>query len=40
LTANKTYSDDKAMDKFTLIQQGAVITKGELFKYFEKMVGK
>lgn len=40
LTANKSYSNDKALDKFKLIQQGAVITKGELFRYFEKMVGK
>lgn len=38
LTANKSYSDDKPLDKFKLIQQGAVITKGELFRYFEKMV--
>ena len=37
LTANKSYSDDKPMDKFKLIQQGAVITKGDLFKYFEKL---
>jgi hypothetical protein len=40
LTANKAYSDDKAMDKFKLIQQGAVITKGDLYKYFEKLVVK
>ena len=40
LTANKAYSDDKAMDKFKLIQQGGVITKGELFQYFHKLVGK
>ena len=40
LTANKSYSDDKPLDKFKLIQQGAVITKGELFRYFEKLVGK
>ena len=38
LTANKSYSDDKPMDKFKLIQQGAVITKGDLFKYFEKLI--
>ena len=38
LTANKTYSEDKALDKFKLIQQGGVITKGNLFKYFEKLV--
>ena len=40
LTANKAYSDDKALDKFKLIQQGGVITKGNLYKYFEKLVGK
>lgn len=38
LTANKSYSEDKPLDKFNLIQQGAVITKGELFRYFEKLV--
>ena len=40
LTANKAYSDDKLLDKFKLIQQGAVITKGNLYKYFEKLVLK
>lgn len=40
LTANKSYSDDKSLDKFKLIQQGAVITKGDLFRYFEKLVVK
>lgn len=38
-TANKEYSEDKILDKFTLIQQGGHITKGELFRYFEKLVG-
>lgn len=38
LTANKSYTDDKHLDKFKLIQQGAVITKGELFRYFERLV--
>lgn len=38
LTANKVYSEDKALDKFKLIQQGGVITKGNLYKYFEKLV--
>ena len=37
-TAKKSYSKDKALDKFKLIEQGAVITKGDLFKYFEKLV--
>jgi cag pathogenicity island protein 24 len=37
--ANKSYSEDPQMDKFSLIKQGAVITKGALFKYFEKLIG-
>lgn len=40
LTANKAYSDDASLDKFKLIQQGAVITKGDLYRYFEKLVMK
>lgn len=36
--AKKEYSEDKQLDKFALIQQGSVITKGELFKYFDKLV--
>lgn len=40
LTASKAYSDDKALDKFKLIQQGGVITKGDLYRYFEKLVVK
>ena len=37
--ANKVYSEDAQQDKFALINQGAVITKGQLFKYFEKLIG-
>ncbi len=37
--AKKEYSNDKQLDKFALIQQGAAITKGDLFKYFNKLVG-
>ncbi|HUH26597.1 DUF6495 family protein [Gelidibacter sp.] len=40
LTASKAYSEDKALDKFKLIQQGGVITKGDLYKYFEKLMGQ
>jgi len=40
LTANKAYSDDKLLDKFKLIQQGAVITTGDVYRYFEKFVMK
>jgi len=36
--AKKEYTEDKQLDKFALIQQGSVITKGELFKYFDKLV--
>ncbi len=36
--AKKDYTEDKNLDKFTLIQQGAVITKGDLFKYFDKLI--
>ncbi len=37
--ANKEYSEDKNSDIFKLIQQGGVITKGDLFKYFDKIIG-
>lgn len=39
-SAKKSYSADKGLDKFKLIEQGAVITKGDLFKYFENLVGQ
>ncbi len=38
LTASKAYSNDKNKDKFDLIQQGAVITKGELYQWFEDIM--
>ncbi len=38
LQAKKEYTGDKNLDKFKLIQQGAVISKGELFHYFEKII--
>ncbi len=37
-TAKKEYSEDKNSDKFKLIQEGANITKGQLFNYFETLV--
>ena len=37
--SSKVYDDDEQLNKFELIQQGAVITKGELFKYFYKLIG-
>lgn len=39
LTASKAYSENKNMDKFNLINQGAVITKGNLYKWFEELIG-
>lgn len=38
LQADKDYTEDKNLDKFKMIEQGAVITKGELFKYFNKLI--
>mgnify|MGYP000592652932 CR=1 FL=1 len=38
MQAKKEYSDDRNADKFKLIQQGGVITKGELFQYFDKLI--
>jgi hypothetical protein len=38
LTASKAYSDKPNMDKFNLIQQGAVITKGDLYRWFGRFV--
>lgn len=39
-TAKKDYSDKKNQDKFKLIQEGASITKGQLYQYFETLVSK
>lgn len=38
LQANKTYGEDKNLDIFNLIQQGAIITKGKLYNYFNDLV--
>jgi len=38
MTAVKAYTEDKNEDKFQLIRQGAVITKGDLYKWFESMM--
>lgn len=35
-TSSKNISDDRNKDIFALIQQGGVITKGELYGFFEK----
>lgn len=37
-TSTKAISEDRNKDIFALIQQGANITKGELYAYFEKVV--
>jgi len=38
LTAAKMYGEDKNLDKFGLLQQGAVITKGGLYNWFDSMI--
>ncbi|WP_282124009.1 DUF6495 family protein [Algibacter mikhailovii] len=38
LQADKDYSDDKNLDKFKMIEQGAVITKGDLYQYFNNLI--
>lgn len=38
LQADKEYTEDKNLDKFEMIEQGAVITKGDLYKYFDKII--
>ena len=38
LNAHKPYSKDRNKDKFALIQQGAAITKGSLFDYFDTLI--
>lgn len=37
-TSSKAISEDRNKDIFALVQQGAVITKGELYGFFEKHV--
>jgi hypothetical protein len=39
LNASKAYTGDKNLDKFKLIQEGAVITKGELYRWFDDIIG-
>ncbi|WP_336068876.1 DUF6495 family protein [Mesoflavibacter sp. CH_XMU1404-2] len=36
--AKKEYTEDKNLDKFALIQQGSVITKGELYEYMNNLI--
>ena len=40
LTASKAYSEDRNLDKFELIQKGAVITKGALYQWFDEVIGE
>lgn len=38
MTASKAYSEDRKKDKFELIRQGAVITRGELYQWFDQII--
>ncbi|RAV27871.1 DUF6495 family protein [Sinomicrobium soli] len=38
MTAAKAYSEDRNRDKFELIEKGAVITKGELYRWFDDIL--
>lgn len=38
LTAAKAYKEEKNSELFNLIKQGASITKGELFQWFDNMI--
>ncbi|WP_224483246.1 DUF6495 family protein [Robertkochia aurantiaca] len=38
MTASKKFTDDKHRDIFELIEKGAVITKGELYRWFEEII--
>lgn len=38
LTASKDYGEKPNQDKFNLIQQGATITKGDLYRWFGRFV--
>lgn len=40
MTANKAYSSDKQQDIFKLIKQGAHITKGQLYQWFENLIAQ
>lgn len=38
MTASKAYTEDRNRDKFELIEKGAVITKGELYRWFDEIL--
>lgn len=39
-TSSKALKEDRNKDIFALIQQGAVITKGDLYRYFDSVVNE
>lgn len=39
-TSQKEITEDRNKDLFALIQQGATITKGEMYEYFEKLIAQ
>ncbi len=39
-TSTKEFSEDKPGDIFSLVQQGAIITKGELYEFFAEILKK
>lgn len=39
-TSSKALNEDRNKDIFALIQQGAVITQGKLFQYFDQIVNR
>ena len=38
-TSEKAFSKDKHQDIFGIIKQGAVMTRGNLYQFFERFVG-
>lgn len=38
MSASKDYNEDHNVDKFKLISEGAVITRGDLYRWFERFV--
>lgn len=40
MTASKAYSEDPLLDKFQLIREGGVITKGDLYRWFEQIIAE
>jgi hypothetical protein len=38
LSASKSFTDERSKEVFDLIQQGAIITKGELFIWFDGII--